>query len=212
MRHQNFLPPGLNFFLTPFLAFLIITGFIGCKDNKKENDNSPYVQTGIAGFKMNCVILNKSQIQVWVDSGWTNPAYPNRIKTLLFQFYTASGANASENMQLITYPGQNLMDVRMTGKANLTIDTSCTSLDLSGAAILANNSINIKDLKILNTDGTLKDFDFIRLRPVMGPGEYVSFEIEVVKRVEKKESILMKEATHPCPPYCPPPPGGGVDE
>ena len=204
MLHQKFLPEGLKKAIAYFLACLFIIVFTGCNSNKKVDDKKTGIEpTAATTFKMNCVRLEKSQIQAWVDSGWTNPSYANRIRTLLFQFYTAYGTNASQNMQLITYPGKSFVDVRVTGRANLAIDTTCTPLILSGAAILANNSINIKDLNILNADGSLKDFDFLRLRPVQGPGEYVSFEMEVVKVVAEKENILTMMATHPCPPYCP---------
>ena len=187
-----------------FSAFLLLLGILvltSCKGQPKDNTDLT------REFKMNCVIMNKSQFQAWVDSGWTKPSDPGKIRTVLFQFYSPEGAEASQNMTLLAYPGNTWSNVIVNGRTDLTIDTACVPLKLAGKTVLANNVVNIKTLNILNEDGTLTDFDFIRFRPVKVHGEYVSFAFEVIKMVDNRETYLEKDDTNPCPPYCPPAPG-----
>jgi hypothetical protein len=183
-----------------FCAALISLG--SCKEKSKSGDTA--MGASMEEFRMNCVTLTRAQVQAWVDSGWTKPAEPGKIRAILFQFYTPAGENAATNMSLTAYPGNTWANVKVSGRTNLTIDTTCTALKLTGKTILANNVANLNTLNILNADGTLKDFDFIRFRPVKVDGEYVSFAMEVVKVVGTQETSLSKDDTYPCPPHCPP--------
>ena len=161
MIHQKFLAVGLKKSIIVFLACLFITGFIACKNDKKDGGKTADAAAS-ATFKMNCVRLERSQIQVWVDSGWTNPANPGSLmKKILLQFYTGDASNAGSNMQLMAYPGKTYTSVYTNGLAYLNIDTTCTALTLTGPASLSNNYINFAGLGITKPDGTLKEFDFI---------------------------------------------------
>ena len=106
-------------------------------------------------------------------------------------------------MQLVVYPGQTNTDVKLNGKQETLIDTSCAGKSISGPLIFANISLNIDSLKILNSDGTLKDFDFIRLIPVQDYSPYINFKIEIVTRGETQ--TMQGRDGLPCPPYCCPP-------
>ena len=183
--------------ITLLSACFMLVAANACKD-KKNNGTDP-----VKGFQMNCVRLTKQQVQVWVDSGWTKPESTDRIKALLFQFYSEKAENADENMQLTVYPGRSWSNVNTSGRADLAIDPTCVPLKLNGKAIFANNVVDIRALNILKADGTLQDFDFIRFRPVQKDGEYITFEVEVVKIIAEKETYLFKGDTYPCPPHCP---------
>jgi hypothetical protein len=183
-----------------FCAAMVLLG--SCKEKTKSGDTA--MAAPIQEFRMNCVTLTKAQVQAWVDSGWTMPGDPGKIRSLLFQFYTPSGENAATNMSLTVYPGNTWSNVKITGRTNLAIDTTCVPLKLTGKTILANNVANLNSLKIIKADGTLNDFDFVRFRPVKVDGEYVGFEMEVVKVVGGKETLMSKDETYPCPPHCPP--------
>ena len=189
---------GKTRIITLVSACFLLVASIACKDKKQTAADT------LNDFQMNCVRLTSQQVQVWVDSGWTKPENADRIRALLFQFYSESGAQAAENMQLTVYPGKNWSNVKAEGRANLSIDTTCVALKPSGKTIFANNVVDIRALNILKPDGTLKDFDFIRFRPVQKGDEYIVFEVEVVKVIEEKETYLFKGDTYPCPPHCPP--------
>ncbi|MES1197943.1 MAG: hypothetical protein ABUL41_01545 [Chitinophagaceae bacterium] len=203
MHPQNFLPKGLKKIIPGFLVGLLLTGLIACKDNKKDGGKES-TAVAVKSFQMNCVILERSQVQAWVDSGWTNPANQSAImKKILLQFYSDDASNAATNMQLRSFPGKTYTDIYAGGKNTLKIDTTCTALMLSGPASLSNNYISIADLDILNPDGTLKAFDFIRFRPVKKFPPYINFDVEVVQIVAQQETILKSKGTDPCPPICP---------
>lgn len=157
-------------------------------------------------FKMNCVRLNRAQLQAWVDSGWTRPGSAGRINTLLLQFYSADAAGIASNMQLTSYPGSSATDFRTNGNALLAIDTTCKAKSFSGKVILANNQISFDALKVFKEDGTLKDFDYIRFTPQSFSqiSEYITFNAEVIKSDGGIESDL-GGPTKPCPPICCPP-------
>jgi len=195
-------------FSSILLLFFALLPVSSCKDGDEKSGDDKTVVAG-SGFKMNCVILTKKQIQRWVDSGWTKPGDPASIKTILLQFFTADPAGINSNMQLVAYPGQTIMDVKLTGKEILAIDTTCVAKQLKDTVIFGNNRVNIADLKILEPNGTLNDFDYIRFIPSNGYPYYINFTIEVVRAAEK-ETIAgaYGRGSDPCPPYCagPPPP------
>jgi len=204
MPHPISLLKTATRFLIPFITVLLITGFIACNSGTEKESSAGVSQT--SGFQMNCVILEKSQVQAWVDSGWTKPKDESAIKGLVFQFYTGDATLADKNMQLIVYPGQNFTDVKTGGKTILKIDTTCTQKTLSGPVIFANNVIYLAALDIFNPDGSLKDFDFIRFVPSTAKfNPYINFNIEIVK-AGAETKVLSGDGTEPCPPYCPPPP------
>ena len=198
----HLLPPKREFLwlVSPFIG-LLFTMLLSCQDDEKSSDIQ--TQSAIAGtFKMNCVILTKPQIQVWVDSGWTNPADP--IKKILLQFYSVNGSSANNNMQLIAYPGKSYLNLYTRGKSILAIDTTCTALNLGGdSVIFANNYIHFSDLDITDSSGQLKVFDFIRLRPIKDYPPHINFAIEVVRLTVQGEEKNAKGGTDPCPTICP---------
>ena len=198
--------PLLSFFLITFILLVF-----SCKDgDKKTSDNasvSGLTDTTSIDFKMNCVILTKAQIQTWVDSGWTKPGTTGQVKELLLQFFSPAANSINANMQLIAYPGENYTSVKITGKQELHIDTSCVGKNISGPVVFANNSIKLDALKILNPDGTLNDFDFIRLIPQQDYSSYINFSIEIVRNGEALK--IEGGGSNPCPPYCCPPYCGG---
>ncbi|MEQ1675406.1 MAG: hypothetical protein ABL876_01820 [Chitinophagaceae bacterium] len=186
--------------LSKLLLVIVVSSvvfFNACKDGgTPSGGGAPRV------FKLNCVTLSRAQVQAWVDSGWTNPNNPDRITKLLFQFYSQNGTMANSNMQLVVYPGKTLDDVHITGKALLSIDTTCASYSLSGTAIFSNNEFSLEKLGILNPDGTLNDFDYIRFTPEQYPKnpDYLNYKIEVVRKGTPTE--VEGDGTWPCPPYC----------
>ena len=207
MYHLNFLPKNFKKSITVFLVcMLTVIFFAACKNDKKGNDKKDSPESfGATTFKMNCVKLERSQIQVWVDSGWTNPANSATLtKKILLQFYTADASNAGSNMQLMAYPGKTYTNVYSNGLTYLNIDTTCTALTLTGTASLSNNYINFAGLDITKPDGTLKEFDFIRLRPVKNYPPYINFDIEVVTiPAVGPETTNAAGKTDPCPTICP---------
>ncbi|MBK5273329.1 MAG: hypothetical protein JJE22_20180 [Bacteroidia bacterium] len=205
MTYRNLLPKGVTRFFPLIFFGLLIVSFLSCNSDKKEGDKTSYANLSPStNFQMNCVILERSQVQAWVDSGWTKPSYPAGIKTLSLQFYTSDASAANSNMQLIAYPGQSATDVKRTGEKILKIDTGCVAKILTGPVVFGNNAVNLADLKILKADGTLNDFDFIRFVPASNFPPYVNFSIEVVR--SGVTELLTGILTDPCPPYCPPPP------
>lgn len=156
-------------------------------------------------FSLNCVSLSHQQIQAWVDSGWTRPDNPARVRTLLLQFYSADAADLTSNMQLIAYPGLSVTDVRLNGSTLLTTDTSCKPKTFTGKIILANNEAVLDSLGVFNTDGSLKDFEYIRFTPRnfgRNP-EYISWDYKIIKRGGLEDAS--GGSTKPCPPFCCPP-------
>ena len=150
-------------------------------------------------------MLSRAQMQAWVDSGWTRPGAAGKINTLLLQFYTADASGIASNMQLTSYPGSSATDFKTSGNALLAIDTTCKAKTFSGKIILANNQISFDALKVFNTDGTLKEFDFIRFTPQSFSqiSEYITFNAEVIKAGVTE--IDLGGPTKPCPPFCCPP-------
>ncbi len=200
------LPNQGRFFFLPVIVSLIIVSafFTSCADDAKAPlaTDAPEKKE----FKMNCVRLNRAQLQAWVDSGWTKPGSAGKINTLLLQFYSADAAGIASNMQLTSYPGSSATDFRTTGNALLAIDTTCKAKTFSGKVILANNQISFDALKVFKEDGTLKDFDYIRFTPQSFSqiSEYITFNAEVIKSDGGLESDL-GGPTKPCPPVCCPP-------
>ena len=196
---------GSNHFLPVIASIFVLTIFFSscANDNKTPlASDSPEKKE----FKMNCVRLERAQLQAWVDSGWTRPGTPGKINTLLLQFYSADAAGIATNMQLTSYPGSSATDFRTNGNALLAIDTTCKPKTFNGKVILANNQISFDALKVFNADGTLKEFEYIRFTPQSFSqiSEYITFNAEVIKSGGGVESDL-GGPTKPCPPVCCPP-------
>jgi len=179
---------------------------ISCKDETKTSKE----ETAVVGsnFKLNCVIIEKKQLQDWVDRGWTDPAKPDSlIKKILLQFYSVDGASANNNLQLMSFPAKNYLKVWASGKTESAIDKTCTTLVPSGKIMLANTYLTIKDLNIVDKTGNLTNFSFIRLRPVQDRakfGDYITFKWEVVLTGADNTMTVLAEgdASDPCPTYC----------
>ncbi|MBI3137548.1 MAG: hypothetical protein HYZ15_03065 [Sphingobacteriales bacterium] len=198
LRKSGFILPA-----PVWIALLLQSSLlISCADNKRDPGSTA---TAKNEFKMNCVTLTKAQMQAWVDSGWTKPGSPGRIKTLLLQFTTLDAGGIKSNMQLTAYPGSSVTEVKLTGNTLLAIDNSCPAKTFSGRLILANNETNIDSLNLVKPDGTLRNFDFIRFIPQQYSinSAYITFRVEIV--TDGKVEGTAPSGTYPCPPYCCPP-------
>jgi|SRR5436190_148528 len=201
-KSTSFTTKILSLLFPGFLTFFIISSLLSCTgtDNKSEKNSLTDQSDTTKGLKLNCVILTKAQVQAWVDSGWTKPGA--QIKELVFQPFIADVNAINANMQLVVYPGQSSIDVKLYGKQELAIDTSCTGKRISGPLTLGNLSMKFDSLKILNPDGSLKDFDFIRFVPAQDHPPHINFNFEVVN---KGEVQLRDPGPIGCPPACCPP-------
>ena len=87
--------------IVPAIAaiFLLTIILSSCADDKQTPlaADSPEKKE----FKMNCVMLNRAQLQAWVDSGWTRPGSTGKINTLLLQFYSHSSKTVGNDAQLM---------------------------------------------------------------------------------------------------------------
>lgn len=199
---------GRRFLPGLFIAVFIVTISIlySCGSNPQKE---PQAFTGEASKEgstvINCLKLTKAQIQTWVDSGWTRPGSEGAINDILLQFFSPDATSPNSNLQLVAYPGPSITSLKIKGRQVLSPDTTCTGLTLTGGVIFANIQVSIKALGILNDDGSLKDFDYIRLTPVRinKYNDYIGFNMEKVGN-----GVLMSEAPvwlPPCPPICCPP-------
>jgi len=204
MSFRNLLPSGVKKTFAFFLFSFLITCFIACNNDKVEGEKTS-MAAPTTTIQMNCALLDRSQVQVWVDSGWTNPENPSKLmKKILLQFYTADAANTGTNMQLMSFPGKSYTDIYNNGKNYLKIDTTCKPMILTGPTSLSNNYINFEKLGITDAKGNLTEFDFIRLRPVKVYSPYINFEIEIVRLTKEGTEVMAKGgSTDPCPPICP---------
>lgn len=187
-------------------VIVLITFLYSCGSNPKKEPQAfgGEIPKG-ASSSISCLKLTKAQIQTWVDSGWTNPNSEGAINEILFQFYSPDVALSSSNLDLIAMPGSSISTVKKTGKLTLGIDSTCTSLSVSGGAILSNIQAMISSVDIFNNDGTLKNFDYLRLTPVRysKDNDYISFNMQVISNGAPTGGAAVQLA--PCPPWCCPP-------
>jgi hypothetical protein len=179
-----------------FFAILLITSalfFTACNDEKSDGPD------GSKGVQLNCIMLSKAQVQAWVDSGWTKPGSAGEIKEIVFQFFTSKATDLNRNMQLICYPGENYGNVKAGGKTTLAIDTACKNKSYTGDVIFGNNILKLESLGIINKDGTLKEFDFIRFSPEQAYPPYINFKVEIVTKGQTESG---GGGTLPCPVWC----------
>ncbi len=182
-----------------FIALPSLISISSCKDGEPANGDGNKV------FTVNCVTLSRQQVQTWVANGWTRPDSATRIKQLLLQFYSSNPAMLNSNMDLLVYPAINSSNIYTKGEQVMAIDTACKGLKITGPVIFGNNMANFDSLKIVNPDGTLKKFDFIRFVPRLYSKDtrYICFSIEVV--IDGRVDEVFGDGSLPCPPYCCPP-------
>jgi hypothetical protein len=178
-----------------FSIVLIISSvfFTACNDTKTGDHEEE-----LKNVKLNCVTITKAQIQAWVDSGWTKPGSEGEIKEVVLQFFANSGGRS---FQLIGYPGKTPIDVKDNGKIVLGVDTSCVIKPFLGDFILGNNILKLEKLNIFNQDGTLRNFDFIKLSPEQQYPPYINFKTEIITGGQA-ESGGGGGGTLPCPIHC----------
>jgi hypothetical protein len=191
--------------VTLTLSFIITS----CNnEDKKKTETTPLRQsgTGAEGFQMNCVMLTRAQVQAWVDSGWTKPGSADEIKDIILQFYSADASQMNSNLQLMGYPAMTPDNVKKGGLVTLADDKTCTAKSFTGPVLFGNNEVIINNLDILNPDGTLKEFDYIRFTPqqIEKYSPYITFNIEVVTGGQARAESG-GGGSLPCPPYCCPP-------
>ena len=169
---KNYLTAPVNRFVI-FVLFISLSvfNFTSCKDDDDQHEENN------KGIAISCVTLTRAQIQVWVDSGWTKPDSPESIKELVLQFYNSGKAKSFE---LVGYPGTSSTNVKDNGKVMLSSDTSCSAKPFSGELIMGNNILKFEPLKIFNSDGTLRKFDYIRFTPEQQYPAYINFKVEII--------------------------------
>lgn len=208
MKKNPFSGQGSKVLPLLLIAFIVttITLLNACGGNSKK---APQAFSGEApkggAASISCLKLTRAQLQTWVDSGWTKPGTEGAVSEILFQFYSPDAGATSSNLHLIAYPGSSSTSLKRTGKQVLEADTACTGLTITGGMILSNIQLALSTLDIFNNDGTLKEFDYLRLTPVRfsKDNDYISFNVEKVAK-----GVLMSGAAvqlPPCPPYCCPP-------
>ncbi|MDZ4810405.1 MAG: hypothetical protein SGI96_19380 [Bacteroidota bacterium] len=182
------------------VAFLTLIA-LGCSSGDKKVAGK--TTATFMPFKLNTVILSKDQIQHWVDKGWTNPLDP--IKKIFLQFASSDAANM-DSLRLIAYPAKDFLSVYSEGREFTVIDTTQKQFGPTDTAYFANNYITIKKLNILDSYGKLLDFTFIKLIPKINKpkyGNYIVFDVQVVKDIQGIKTVLGIYSSDPCPHYCP---------
>ena len=186
----------LPLFYLAAILFSALLFLAACK-----NGDAPDDEDKPSEFKINCLMLSKAQVQVWVDSGWTKPDDQGRIKDLVFQFYSTKASAVNKNLQLLCYPGESYTNVKDNGRTILAVDTSCKGKTYAGEVIIGNNVLSLDKLNIFNPDGTLKRFDFIRFTPEELYRPYINFKVEVI--IDGKPDVGGGDnGTLPCPTHC----------
>jgi hypothetical protein len=176
-------------FLTSLLIFSSIL-LSACKDEKKPEPEAS------KSLKINCVTITRTQLQSWVDSGWTKPSSPGQINQIVLQF---AGANGGASLQLIGYPGIGPATVNNTGKISLTTDTACTAKPFTKDIVLGNNIMRFDKLGIFDREGNLTKFNYILLTPEQKYPPYINFRVQVVSR---EQGGGEDDDTLPCPEHC----------
>ncbi len=184
-----------------FTGFVLMAFFIpACKGKKSVGSGKALFADSTFGIQS--LKLSKAAVQQWVDSGWTNPADTNKINKLLIQFYSVN-PSTSDHLQLLVYPGKNMMNVHLGGQQVLTVDSSSGKVGINQPIVFANNVIDLSAIGIIKGDGTLTNFDYVIFKPVLAHAPYLVFAVSVVTA----GTAAYKVDTNPCPPceYCNPP-------
>ena len=158
-------------------------------------------------FNMNCVILTKAQIQTWVDNGWTSPGNPNFITIL--QFTPTYDIQNGKDILVTAFALKDTNDIIPNSGKHLDVDSAC-AYNLP-AFSMGRNYFDFDSLKITDTAGMLKDFNFIRLTPKAdsSSNDVLYFNLQVIKKTYpgNADSVITQSLLLPCPPcqYCRPP-------
>jgi hypothetical protein len=137
----------------------------------------------------------------WISKGWNTG--PKKNTVLLLQFYSSKAGRLNDSMRLIGYPAKNMASIGVRPAVYLSIDTSTVRVPVTNTIILANNIGDIAAWDLFNPNGTRK-YDLVRLKPALNAGNYVYYQVELVKYGMAK---VDGSGTNPCPPcqYCNPP-------
>lgn len=190
----------INLLLVVFrvsMLFSVAFTTLGCGGDTGSGPTNPSVWPTDGVIKLNCTILRRDSIQKWVERGWTHPDSADRIRVLLLQ------TMISDSSRVACTPGKDFLNVRPNARLELTTDTTCVGLTVTGSTIFSNAYVGFKMLEISNPDGTLKDFDYVSFRPYKKYAPFISYEIKIVSIPGKKGiNKLLSETADPCPHYC----------
>jgi hypothetical protein len=192
-------------FLVIFAISLITMPACNNSGDSKDNKNPDSLTASsalesIGDVSIYCITLTRDQIKMaWVDSGWTTPGDPDLIVWVKFlTSYSGSGSDFN-----VTAYGTEADTVTITNSDERMNQGASCPVTMPSGINYGPNFFKLSDLGILNTDGTLKSFDYIRLTPqVSSDSGYANFSVEVVTR----SGAEAKGSTNPCPPphLCPP--------
>jgi hypothetical protein len=156
-------------------------------------------------FLMYCRQLNKTDIQnSWVSKDWTRPGNANFITQLWFNVN-----KIDTKIQIDVNPMKSYDQFILGGGITLSRDTDCSE-SLPANAEYVDNWVSFDSLHLTNPDGSLINFDLVRLTPSKDYPPYVNYKIEVISTAGGSDNVLFKAVSYPCPPHCPKPPS--VDE
>jgi hypothetical protein len=178
--------PGLMLGIT-LISFI----FLSCNTKK----------TSTGDVETSCVTLSSDQIQeAWVDPGYTNPGSDNLVSYVDFQA-TLDQASGKLSVNAQGYKADN---TAIGSLITLSIGSNCPT-DLPPVQV-GKNTIDMSKLNILEADGKLRNFNYVKLTPKVyeeAGNKYLSFSIEVVDDGVSSE----RPSSLPCPPciYCRPP-------
>ena len=174
--------------LSVVIAVALLLNISSCKGKK-------------ADFGPSCIILENTTINnAWVTPGYTSPGSSNIIDYL--KFITAYNPITGDfKVSVQAFKGDNS---KIGGLVKLNTGVGCP-VTLPPVSV-GENIIDLSTLDILETNGTLKNFDYIKLTPkvyVYEHENYLTFAIEVVTGGVGAE----RPSPLPCPPcdYCKPP-------
>jgi len=183
------LKQGIWILLSPVIVIAFLLSISSCT-NKDEK----------ADFGTSCVTLSSQEIQdYWVDKGYTTPGATDLIEALefttIYDRFTGS---------LNVYVRGIKSDDNPVSGSDIDLYTS-TSCTMPPDIAIGTNFLDISQLDILNKEGKLRNFNYIRFTPQAFPENrsFMNFSVAVVSGTGTEE----KGGTLPCPPceYCRPP-------
>lgn len=184
------------------LCFLVCSAILlsQCKGDKKQGQ-TVWPGSGSDTMYLNTLVLDSNAMNYWVSQGWTSG--PKKITVLLLQFFSSKAGRLNDSMRLIGYPAKNMSSIGVRPPVYLSIDTSTVRVPVVNTIIMANNIGDVAAWDLFNPNGTRK-YDLVRLKPALNAGNYVYYQVELVKYGMAK---VDGSGTNPCPPcqYCNPP-------
>lgn len=176
-------------------AILIITGLclfyiISCKD---QETGSGEKLTAEQAAQCNTRLTRQKIADAWG---------PEELKSIQYLVFYSSFDRMTQTFNVVVRAFKS--DNSAVGNyVALSQNTDCT-FDFDNVAI-GENIIDLKDLEILEGNGSLKNFDYIKLTPQVYPKDdsFVNFDVDVYTGGVGGET---KSFTLPCPPcyYCRP--------